>query len=277
MLLCSHGTRGSSFVVPGRVIGQGAPHEAGEWLSTPIERPRDHWRGVANSRTLVSAYLKGGVGEITLAANLGAYLRSGKKCVLPIDLDFQGSLSSMLFGQELAVRHASKLAGDRLISGDRAPVDVPLLAPKVGLKTGEKSPGRLEVVAAYCDLAEADNRIMVEWLSMAASMRPFQGREIYATPRASIELAHSLAEATAATGRRRGNAAGMRDDDLSRQAETASGYSRRRESSPVVQSMLGALAALPRPTQCKPRGQQPQEGSRNESSHAQGMLTMPSW
>jgi hypothetical protein len=174
----------------------------------PSSRPRDHWRGVANSRTLVSAYLKGGVGETTLAANLGAYLRSGKKCVLPIDLDFQGSLSSMLFGQELAVRHASKLAGDRLISGDRAPVDVPLLAPKVGLKTGEKSPGRLEVVAAYCDLAEADNRIMVEWLSMAASMRPFQGREIYATPRASIELAHSLAEATAATGRRRGTPRG---------------------------------------------------------------------
>jgi cellulose biosynthesis protein BcsQ len=159
----------------GRVIDHQGEHEGkGVWLTTPIDRPRDYWRDVTNSRTLVIANLKGGVGKTTLAANIGAYLaKDWQKRVLLIDLDFQGSLSSMAFPSKdwLPAAHQSSLA-TRLISGDIAPGDVPLVAQKVDLDTGEQGPGRLQVVTAYYDLAQADNRIMIEWLLQCIHFRP---------------------------------------------------------------------------------------------------------
>jgi len=152
----------------------GAYEGKGVWRTTPIDQPRDYWRGVTNSRTLAIANLKGGVGKTTLAANIGAYLaKEWQKRVLLIDLDFQGSLSSMAFpGKDwLPAAHQSSLA-TRLISGDIAPVDVRLLARKVDLNTDESDPGRLQVITAYYDLAQADNRIMVEWLLQSIHYAP---------------------------------------------------------------------------------------------------------
>src|SRR5262249_1652734 len=142
----------------GRVIDHQGEHEGkGVWLTTPIDRPLDYWGSVTKSRILAIANLKGGVGKTTLAANIGAYLaKEWQKRVLLIDLDFQGSLSSMaLPGKDwLPAEHQSSLA-TRLISGDIAPVDVTRLAHNVDLN----GPGRLQVVTAYYDLAQADNRI----------------------------------------------------------------------------------------------------------------------
>lgn len=144
----------------------GAHEGKGVWVTTPTDPPRDYWRGVTNSRTLAIANLKGGVGKTTLAANIGAYFaKDWQKRVLLIDLDFQGSLSSMAFpGKDwLPAEHQSSRA-TRLISGDITPADFHLLPQKVDLNTDEKGPGRLEVITAYYDLAQADNRIMIEWL-----------------------------------------------------------------------------------------------------------------
>ncbi len=164
LLVCS---RRRALQAVGRTIDhRGLREGKGVWLTTPIERPRDYWRGVANSRTSAIANLKGGVGKTTLAANLGAYLaKEWQRRVLLIDLDFQGSLSSMAFpGKDwLPDTHQSSLA-TRLISGDLAPVDIPQLARKVDLKTSDNSPGRLQIFTAYYDLAQADNRMMIEWL-----------------------------------------------------------------------------------------------------------------
>jgi chromosome partitioning protein len=146
----------------------------GVWLTTPVEPPLDYWRGVINSKTLAIANLKGGVGKTTLVANVGAYFaKDWQKRVLLIDLDFQGSLSSMAFpGKDwLPARHQSSPA-TRLISGDVEPADFHLFAQKVDLSTDEKGPGRLDVITAYYDLAQADNRIMVEWLLQCSHNTP---------------------------------------------------------------------------------------------------------
>jgi len=152
----------------------GAHEGKGVRLTAPIEPPRDYWRGVTNSKTLAIANLKGGVGKTTLAANIGAYFaKDWQKRVLLIDLDFQGSLSSMAFpGKDwLPAEHQSSRA-TRLISGDITPADFHLLPQKVDLNTDEKGPGRLEVITAYYDLAQADNRIMIEWLLQCSHNTP---------------------------------------------------------------------------------------------------------
>jgi cellulose biosynthesis protein BcsQ len=158
-----------------REINYDGAHEGkGVWLTSPIERPRHYWRNVTKSRTLAIANLKGGVGKTTLAANIGAYLaKEWQKRVLLIDLDFQGSLSSMaLPGKDwLPAERQSSLA-TRLISGDIASADVPFLAEKVELNSDENGPGRLQVITAYYDLAQADNRIMIEWLLQCIHYAP---------------------------------------------------------------------------------------------------------
>src|SRR5258708_2387048 len=172
LFLRSH--RRALQAVAREVKHQGAHEGKGVWLTTAIDRPRDYWRSVTKSRTLAIAKLKGGVGKTTIASIIVAYLaKDGQKRVLLIDLDFQGSLSSMAFpGKDwLPAGHRSSLA-TRLISGDIAPFDVPLLAQKVDLGADENSPGRLQIITAYYDLAQADNRIMIEWLLQCIHFGP---------------------------------------------------------------------------------------------------------
>jgi hypothetical protein len=134
-----HSRRRALQAVAREVNDDGVSEGKGVWLTTPIDQPTDYWRGVTTSRTLAIANLKGGVGKTTLAANIGAYLaKDWQKRVLLIDLDFQGSLSSMAFpGKDwLPSAHQSSLA-TRIISGDITPSDVHLLAQKVDLNTNE--------------------------------------------------------------------------------------------------------------------------------------------
>jgi cellulose biosynthesis protein BcsQ len=110
------------------------------------------------------ANLKGGVGKSTLTANLAAFFANPfndgnrpQRRVLVIDLDFQGSCSSMLFGEtpwrpgEDQLSHASELiSGSITLSG-------PIGQPVEGIN-GARG------VSAFYDLARIENREMIRWL-----------------------------------------------------------------------------------------------------------------
>lgn len=161
----------------GREVSRdGAREGNGVWLTQPIHQPENYAMRVAASKVLAIANLKGGVGKTTLTANLGAYFARDRGLrVLLIDLDFQGSLSSMAFpnGKWIPERRQNSIA-TRIISNDLTPDLVSSLAREVDLGEEASPRGRLQVITAYYDLAQADNRIMVEWL-LKCRQRPAKG------------------------------------------------------------------------------------------------------
>lgn len=143
---------------------EGACEGNGVWLTRPTIQPDNYANDLAASRILAIANLKGGVGKTTLAANLGAYFaRDGGLRVLMIDLDFQGSLSSMAFPQDVdwVPRPGESSPATQLISGDVEPNEVRGKARVVDI--ADTGRGSLSVITAFYDLAQADNRILVEW------------------------------------------------------------------------------------------------------------------
>jgi chromosome partitioning protein len=148
----------------------------GIWLAEPIKEPtvRSCSPYIQPPRILVVANAKGGVGKTTVAANLGARFAemaedNDEKPVLLIDLDFQGSLSSMSIagGKDWLPPEGRDSNATYLISGDLTPVDI---ANSIPSKATVKKNGqiiqydKLRIITAWTDLAQAENRIMVTWL-----------------------------------------------------------------------------------------------------------------
>jgi cellulose biosynthesis protein BcsQ len=147
----------------------------GLWLAQPIIGPVVRCRDphIGPPRILVVANLKGGVGKTTVAANLGACYatiakKENKKPVLMIDLDFQGSLSSMsIVGNSWLPLDGWNSKSTGLISGAYSPADIVNSAAisATAWKKGDSRPiDTLKVITAYYDLAQAENRVMIEWL-----------------------------------------------------------------------------------------------------------------
>ncbi len=111
------------------------------------------------ARIIALTNLKGGVGKTTLAANLGALLAETHR-VLVVDLDYQGSLTSLCLPPEQIeeIRRRGEFV-DLLFQTPEPSQEV---FTRCCHKVAER-PG-LRVIAADENLADVENRAMAEWL-----------------------------------------------------------------------------------------------------------------
>jgi len=135
----------------------------GVWLTKPMIQPADYAMKMRGSIPIITvANLKGGVGKTTIAANLAAFYSMAKgERILLIDLDFQGSLSSMLVHRNQMIPMGTRSKAAALI-GDSISANhfLQMLLPVDRMTSAH-------CVPAYYDLAGAENQSMVKWLIRA--------------------------------------------------------------------------------------------------------------
>jgi chromosome partitioning protein len=146
----------------------------GLWLAVP-PKVCANYHVIKSSIPIYSvANLKGGVGKTTIALSLASYFanpfgKAGRtrERVLLIDLDFQGSLSSMALTSADRIPQAGHISrATRLISGGCTGAELIQMHQRVkgldALPNGQAA--QFYAIPAYYDLAQAENRLMVEWL-----------------------------------------------------------------------------------------------------------------
>lgn len=159
---------------------------AAKLLFTSIQRIRQAQRAIRDDRPwlikeprrrdkikqskipiITIANLKGGVGKTTITSNLAAYFAletnapgtARKRRVLVIDLDFQGSASSMLLKREDRIPSTGQLSdASQLLLGELKEREI------VRALKAETPPERVHVIPAYYDLARTETRVQLQWM-----------------------------------------------------------------------------------------------------------------
>lgn len=130
------------------------------WEKPPAQAPA--FRCLQDRRVpiLAVANLKGGVGKTTLAANLGAAMAKMEKRVLLVDLDYQGSLTSLcLQAAKISEIRARKEFVDRAFSGDAFEMErFQRCCHRI------RDDLEMWLIAADEPLADVENRAMARWL-----------------------------------------------------------------------------------------------------------------
>lgn len=143
-----------------RAISAIAPGSPGIWRTQPVAHPQNYAKKLKKSIPItVICNSKGGVGKTTIAANVAAYFAKERdQRVLAIDLDFQGSLTSLILPDERQTRTDFSCKASELIGCD--------IHPDWVLKVASKSADihKLSCVSAFTDLAHMENRVMIGWL-----------------------------------------------------------------------------------------------------------------
>lgn len=169
----------------------------GFWLKKPIVPPWKDYetRMQASIPILMIATAKGGVGKTTLSGSLAAHFatrwrqtreepQSPKPVrVLLIDSDFQGSMTTMTVPDDS--RHLLPSKANKLISGEIGDGLQRTSTPRASRPNMQ--PISVWTVPAYYDLAQAENRVMVQWLLPLSDFR-------------SAQLAASFSQAQATGG-----------------------------------------------------------------------------
>ncbi len=140
------------------------------WSRQPVGFPDNYHAAMNASKPIVVvANLKGGVGKTTIAANLAAYFeqRHGER-VLAIDLDYQGSLSSMLMPgtayRDFGASTPTRQGLEEIIEGSARPEVV--FQSSYPIQDTQRD-SRVLPCRAY--FADKEQSIMINWLLQEAA------------------------------------------------------------------------------------------------------------
>jgi cellulose biosynthesis protein BcsQ len=130
--------------------------------AAPFDKYREWIHDPKGARIVTIGNLKGGVGKTTLAANLGAYISQVKNLpVLFIDVDYQGSLSSMTLLSVDRGEIGSEVNGLFETDANLAT----LVAKEIHL--APKLPKGWIVPASY-SFGQFENRLLLRWMTNSA-------------------------------------------------------------------------------------------------------------
>jgi chromosome partitioning protein len=133
------------------------------WLRRPVMKQPDHYhkRLQDSIPILLVANLKGGVGKTTIAANLAIYFERCKgERVLAIDLDHQGSLSSMLLPEAVQRTQRPADAVKELIGGS-PDGGAALFSKSVPIRHSQRDSRLIECDDAFGNF---ETQLLLEWL-----------------------------------------------------------------------------------------------------------------
>ena len=183
----------------------------GFWLKQPTIRPANYGDLQGNSiPILMIGATKGGVGKTSLSGSLAAHFalqwtqrrqdpNADKPLrVLVIDQDFQGSFSTMTVHVDRRYEQPSK--ANRLVSGELDKGGAKREAEPIS-QGDMRHPLSIWTIPAYYDLAQAENRMLVEWLlplsehGLLLRLLRLLGIAVGTSPRSSKDLRYLLAEA----------------------------------------------------------------------------------